>query len=292
MTSQTVNIENIYRRNFVLFLLDGILFTVAIGMMGSSTVIPDFVRRLTDSEVLIGLSSTLFSVGYTLPQLFVARYIVGYERKKWWFILPNIPTRFVILTFAIILGFSGTMQPTSILFLFLGCYAIAALGDGLVGVPWAEMTGSSLDERWRARFYGFMSAGGGLIMLAVTPLIALILGDTGPDFPDNYALLFGISGVLFVISIFPVIFVHELPGGKAAQSTPSMMSYLPKLGQLLKQDKSYRSVILAQVFTSLFLMAMPFYIGFNTTQHNSAYRARRLSLFYSPCKPSGILVAH
>ena len=266
MTSQTVNIENIYRRNFVLFLLDGILFTVAIGMMGSSTVIPDFVRRLTDSEVLIGLSSTLFSVGYTLPQLFVARYIVGYERKKWWFILPNIPTRFVILTFAIILGFSGTMQPTNILFLFLGCYAIAALGDGLVGVPWAEMTGSSLDERWRARFYGFMSAGGGLIMLAVTPLIALILGDTGPDFPDNYALLFGISGVLFVISIFPVIFVHELPGGKAAQSTPSMMSYLPKLGQLIKQDKSYRSVILAQVFTSLFLMAMPFYIGFSTTQ--------------------------
>lgn len=262
----TSNLEKTYRRNFALFLLDGILFTVALGMIGSTTVIPDFVGRLTDSKIIIGLSASLFSVGYTLPQLFVARYIVGFERKKWWFILPNIPTRFVILLFAIFVWFSSDNQSSTILFLFLGCYSIAALGDGLVGVPWADLTGSSLDERWRARFFGLMPAIGGLIMLAVAPLIALILSDSGPEFPNNYALLFGISGVLFVLSIFPVIFVTELQGGKAKENISTFSDYLPQLWRLLYQDKSYRGIIMAQVFTSLYLMAMPFYIGFGTTQ--------------------------
>lgn len=260
------NIENIYRRNFVFFLLDGILFTVALGILGSTTVIPDFVGRLTDSKIIIGVSASLFSVGYTLPQLFVARYIVGFERKKWWFIIPNIPTRFVILLFAILVWFMTDTQSSTILFLFLGCYSIAALGDGLVGVPWADLTGSSLDERWRARFYGLMPAGGGLIMLAVAPLIALILGDTGPEFPNNYALLFGISGMIFVISIFPVIFVTELPDSNAKEKVATFSEYLPQLWRLLHDNKLYRGIILAQVFTSLYLMAMPFYIGFGTTQ--------------------------
>ncbi len=111
--------ERIYRRNFFLFLSDGIFFSVAMGIIGPTTVIPDFIRHLTNSEVLIGLSSSLFDVGWTLPQLFIARYIVRFERKKWWFVGPNIPVRFVILTFAIITVLLGKDRPEAILLAFL-----------------------------------------------------------------------------------------------------------------------------------------------------------------------------
>ncbi|MCZ2094833.1 MAG: hypothetical protein LC121_00915 [Anaerolineae bacterium] len=129
--------ERIYRRNFVFFLTDGILFMLAMNIIGSTTIIPDFVRHLTDSEILIGLSGSLFDVGWTLPQLFIARYIVRFERKKWWFAGPNIPVRFVILIFAGITVLLGREQIGAILFAFLICYGIAAVGDGIVGVPWA-----------------------------------------------------------------------------------------------------------------------------------------------------------
>lgn len=258
--------EAVYRRNFVFFLLDGILFSVALGVIGATTVIPDFVRQLTDSEIIIGLSSSIFSIGYTLPQLFIARLIVNQERKKWWFILPNIPTRFVILLFAVLLWTQTDLGAEIVLIFFLFAYAVAALGDGLVGVPWADLTGSSLNEPWRARFYGLMSAGSGIIMLAVTPLIALILSDQGPAFPQNYAVIFAISGFLFVISILPVIFVQELTDSKPTQSPPAFREYMGKLLQLMKEDVAYRRIIASQALTSLYLMAMPFYIGFSTTQ--------------------------
>ena len=266
MAATKAQLEQTYRRNFFLFLADGILFTVAMGIIGPTTVIPDFVRRLTDSEILIGLSGSLFTIGFTLPQLFIARYIVRHARKKWWFVGPNIPVRFVILIFAVITVLLGSDKPGLILIAFLLCYSVAAFGDGLVGVPWADLIGTSLDSRWRARMFGIMSASGGLIMLAITPLIGAVLAAPSLGFPNNYALLFGAAGVLFVVSILPVIFVHELPGGKAVEKTPTFAEFLPDLGRVLRTDVPFRGMVVTQMLTSLFMMAAPFYIGFATVR--------------------------
>jgi MFS family permease len=258
--------DPIYRRNFPYFMLDNLLFTLAMSLIGTTTLIPDFIRHLTSSEVLIGFSSSLFDVGWALPQLFIARYIVRHERKKWWFVGPNIPVRFVILIFAILTVMLGKDRPDAILIAFLIAYSVAALGDGLVGVPWAVLAGTSLDNRWRARLFGWTTAISGVIMLGVSPLVGIALGSSGLAFPNNYALIFGASGLLFAISILPVIFVHELPGGKPEATTPSIRVFLPGLGKVLRQDTQFRAMIAARMLTSLFAMAGPFYIGFATVQ--------------------------
>lgn len=256
--------ERVYRLNFVYFLTDGILFTVAMGLMGSTTVIPDFVRRLTSSEILIGLSGSLFEVGWTLPQLFIARYIIRFARKKWWFVGPSIPVRFVMIIFGIATVLLGKDRPEAILLLFFICYGIAAVGDGIVGVPWADLSGTSLDSRWRARMFGLMSASAGVIMLLVSPLIGRVLGETA--FPNNYAILFGAAGVLFALSVVPILFIHELPGGKPVEKLPALSEFLPDLGRVLRTDRAFRGIIITRMLTTLFAMAGPFYIGFATQQ--------------------------
>ncbi|MCC6802030.1 MAG: MFS transporter [Anaerolineae bacterium] len=258
--------EKIYRRNFVFFLIDNVLFSVALSIISSTTVVPDFVRRLTDSEILIGLSGSLFMVGFTLPQLFIAHFIVRHERKKWWFVGPNIPVRFVILIFAGITAWLGGDHLELVLVVFFICYSIAAFGDGLVGVPWADLAGTSLDNRWRARMFGLTSAVTGVLMLLIAPLIGSVLGNPELPFPNNYAVLFGAAGVVFVISILPGLFFHELPGGKAVEKRPSLGEFLPQLGHLLRDDVPFRSFIVLRIFTSLFLMAAPFYVGYATVE--------------------------
>lgn len=260
--------ENTYRRNFGLFLIDGILFSVAMALLGTTTVIPDFVRNLTDSEILIGFSGSLFEIGWTLPQLFIARYIIRYERKKWWFVGPSIPVRFVMILFAVIIVLLGKDQPGAILGFFLICYGIIAVGDGVVGVPWADLTGTSLDARWRARMFGLMVAATGLIMLSARPLIAQILGEDGPGFPNNYAVLFGAAGVCFALSLIPILFLRELPGGKAVEKLPSFAEFIAELGHVLRTDGPFRAMMVTRMLTTLFMMAGPFYIGFATTKLN------------------------
>ena len=235
-------------------------------LIGATTVIPDFVRRLTSSEILIGLSSTLFEIGWTLPQLFIARYIVRFERKKWWFAGPNIPIQFIILIFAVVTVLLGKDRPGAILVAFFIAYGLAGLGDGIVGVPWADLIGTSLDNRWRARMFGLMSAISGVIMLIIASLIGLILSDAGPGFPNNYALLFGAAGLLFAISILPPLFLRELPGGKRVEKIPALSEFLPSLGRVLRTDGPFRAIVITRMLTSLFAMASPFYIGFATVQ--------------------------
>jgi MFS family permease len=258
--------EKVYRRNFGYFLTDNILFMVALGLLGSNTVVPDFVRHLTNSEILIGLSGTLFNVGWMLPQLLVARYVVGYARKKWLFVGPNLVVRFVVLIFAGIIVWLGRDRPGAVLIAFFICYGLAAFGDGLVGVPWADLVGTSLDNRWRARLMGLSTAAAGALMLLVAPLVGLVLGAQGPGFPNNYAVIFGAAGAAFAISIVPGLFFHELPGGEAVAQIPTLREFVPSLGRLLRTDAPLRAFVLTRVFSSLFMMAAPFYIGYATVE--------------------------
>jgi MFS family permease len=264
-TYTPVQREKVYRHNFPLFLMDSILFSLAMGILGPTTVIPDFVGQLTNSEILIGFSGSLFEIGWLLPQLFVARYLIRFENKKMWFIFPNIPSRLILLLFSGFVVWLGAGHPTAILIAFFICYSTAGIGDGIVGVSWADLIGTSLDARWRARLFGITSAVAGITMLlVVSPFIQKVLGDSGPDFPVNYALLFAASGSLFAISIIPTLFIRELPGGKAVSKVPSFSEFLPQLKEVLRTDAPFRSIVITRVLMALFAMASPFYIGFAT----------------------------
>lgn len=258
--------ESIYRRNFVVFLLDNVFFNIAYALMGTTTVIPDFVRQLTASEVLIGLFSSLFAIGNNSPQLFIARYILRLTRKKWLFILPNIPARTIMIVFAVIMVWLGRDQPHLILIAFFICYSIAAFGDGIVAVAWADIVGSSLDHRWRARMFGMTSAITGVVMLFLAPQVRKILGNPDLPFPNNYALLFGIAGGIFALSVVPSFFLREIVIDKVIVKMPSLSEFIPQMGQILRRDTAFRSFVAVRLLTSLFLMAAPFYIGYATTE--------------------------
>jgi MFS family permease len=265
MLSST-ELDRIYRRTFIYFLWDFVVFGVAISLIGASTVIPDFVRKLTDQEVVIALSGQMFEVGWLLPQLLVARYLMGVANKKWWFVAPNIPVRTFILIFGVLVAVLGPGRPTAILLAFLLLYGLAGIGDGLVGLPWVDLMGSSLDDKRRSRLFGLGNALIGVLMLGLAPLVGVILGDSGPDFPNNYALLFGVSGLLFFITLPMMMFIHELPGGKPSDTIPTLREYLPDLGRVLRDDGPFRAVIIARVLMAFFTLAAPFYVGFATEQ--------------------------
>ena len=212
--------DRIYRRNFLAFLADFVLFSVAFNLIGSTTVIPDFVRKLTGSEILIAFSSQMFEILWLMPQLLVARWLIRVENKKMWFAIPNIPVRTLMLFFAGIIVVVGAGHPGVLLGFFFLFYGMIAIGDGLVGVPWVDLMGSSLDNRRRARLFGLGNALLGVAVLGIAPVIHFVLSDNGPSFPNNYALLFFLAGIIFVITIPTGFLIHELPGGQSARNHP------------------------------------------------------------------------
>ena len=92
----------------------------------------------------------------------------------------------------------GKGRPGAILLAFLMSYGIAGFGDGIVGVPWADLTGTSLDERWRARMFGLMTAVVGIMMLGLAPVIGVPL----PLFSyGGSALVSALLGIGFLMNV-------------------------------------------------------------------------------------------
>ena len=69
-----------YRRNFLALLGDYVGFSVAMTFVGSTTVLPALAGYLTDSEIAVGLVSTVSTGAWMLPQLFFANMLINKPR--------------------------------------------------------------------------------------------------------------------------------------------------------------------------------------------------------------------
>jgi len=63
--------------------------------------------------------------------------------------------------------------------------------------------------------------------VGVIPLIGIVSAAQA-SFSKNYALIFAAAGLLFVLSILPVLFVHELPAANG-EKILSLGEFLPAL---------------------------------------------------------------
>ena len=73
-------IQKHFRHNFIVNVIDGAFFGLAMGMASTVTVIPLFVATLTDSTTLIGFIASLHIIGWQLPQILTASRVARLKR--------------------------------------------------------------------------------------------------------------------------------------------------------------------------------------------------------------------
>src|SRR5450432_1817983 len=227
------------RRNFILFFLDFALFGTAFTLIGNTTVVPDFVRHLTNSEQVIGFAGSIYSFSWLLPQLMFAQLINRSARRKPWLTFTTVPFRMVMAVMALSIALSGPSNQNAILLIFLTGYTLFAATDGLTTIVWADMIGGAMPERLRGVLFSagqFVVAFGALAMRAV---VRTLLGPNGPAFPQNYAQMFGIAAILFVLAGLCLALLVEEKSDAPAQVGPTFKEYFPYVGNVLRQDRAF-----------------------------------------------------
>jgi len=258
------------RRNFSLFLLDYIIFSSAFAMIGASTVVPDFVKRLTTDPHIIGFSGSLFNFFWLVPQLLMAQQINRLAKRSiilHWFAVP-LRLYFIILAALLLV----TSDATIILVGFLIAYALFAMGDGFITIAWADLLGSTLPKRARSMLYMVAQFSVAIAVLGSRELVRRLLAPDGPPFPRNFAYLFATAGVIFVVAGICLANIMDETILVTRQTGPTLRQLLPFLGTLLRTDKAFRDFARTRVLFDLATMATPFYIlfGENVLKLNSA----------------------
>jgi MFS family permease len=209
-------VERNFRWNAVWFILDFVLFGVGMAFFNQTTVLPTFVGKLTDSTVLIGLIATIQSGAWLLPQLFAASYVAGRARKRPYMVIPAFIGRPIYAVLAVLTVTIGASEPAVLLITFYVAMTIFGVTDALCSVPWYDIQGKAVPADRRGRLFGVAQVINGLLGVALGGVVGYILSLPSLTFPNNYALLFGIGTVAFLLGAGalsrirePVIATHE-----------------------------------------------------------------------------------
>lgn len=244
-----------YRWNFTVNLLDGASFWFGLSFISSSTIAPLFISKLTDSPIALGLLAVVAQGGWFLPQLFTANSVERLSRKKpvvvnLGFFLERLPV-WILIPAALLAPRSATLALT----LFLGGYAMHAVGAGVIATAWQDLIARCFPVEKRGRFMGittFIGTGMGALGAGLSAWLL----STFP-FPLNFAYTFSIAAVGITVSWAFLALTRE-PVQPARGERQSTRQFWDKLRGIVAQDHNFRRFLVARILLALAAMGQGF----------------------------------
>ncbi len=252
--------------NFLAFGMDYIFFAVGLGFINLNTVLPTFAVLLGSSPAVVGTLITVLLLFWSLPQLAAGNIISRFERKKPFLVTVAFAGRPMVMLLAGLIALTRAQPPWLILLALIVAFALFLGSDGFAALAWFDILGRSFPPEKRAGYISLWQVGKAVVLLGVAAVVGFALSERGPAFPYNYALLFGLAGVCFIISAVAISRLHERPAqeGEATTTIIAWRDFARHLIALWQQDSRLRLITLARVCFSLSTMASPFYILYAT----------------------------
>ena len=249
-----------YRRNFIAGVVHGTFFQASAAFSSIYTVLPSLVALLTPVAAAVGLMATLQNIGQVIPQLYTAFLIDGRKRKKPW-LVAIITIRFLSLTLLAWLTYQyGLTQPGLVLAALIVLFGLFSFIGGMGTVVYADIFARAIPARRRGRFSGTKQLLGYLLAILAGYVVKWILEQPiRIPFPNNYAIILGLSAATLAIALIGFILIKEPPSSsKRLLSSPRAL--LPVSMQLLKHSRNLRLLLLTQSLTVLSLALAPFFV--------------------------------
>lgn len=248
-----------YRRNVAAFLADIGGFGAGIGFIHPVTVMPVLVRQLTSSALVVGLMTTVWIGGFLLPQLWAGRWLSDKPRKLpyvVWFI--NIG-RLGLLVPALL---CALVSPSNANVLLIGLFAgiiIFRVTDAIASVGWYDILSRAIPANRRGRVLGAGQILAGLGAMVSALVVRWALGTVGPEFPRNFALLFGLTMIGMAISSIAIMSLVEPEDSAGTQPSPKD-DFIAHASHILRTDRAFRTLITVRLLSGLTGLAVPFYV--------------------------------
>ncbi|MBN1979562.1 MAG: MFS transporter [Anaerolineae bacterium] len=259
-----------YRRNFAALLVDYFTFGIAMNFFNPNSLLPAFVGELTNSALVIGSVSSVFSGSWLLPQLIAARIINDKPRKKP-YLLGGLSGRVMFWIIALGLGLGlGQKSPAAMLALFFTCLTAWAISDGIASVAWFEIMAGAIPSKRRGRLLGTAQVLSGLGGIGAGVLIGQIL--THLSFPDKYTLTFALASTLLIPSTIALFTLREVPSEAIPEATSEPAEKEPRLKRLIAwlrvpfTNPAFRHLMICRIMVGMMGLATPFYVQHATKE--------------------------
>ena len=249
------------RRNFVFALLQGTFMRINLTFADASTVLSVFIYKLTQSDLMVGLTGSMLTAGWMWPQLLISNLLEHRPRKMPFYALGmSIRVLSWLAIFCCTLGI-GTENPVLLSTYFLGLYFLSTSAMGVSTLPYMDIISKAIAPNRRARFFSLRQLCGGFFAIWVGFLVRAVLSDemqTSLGFPNNYALLFICSMSAALLSFISFLGVRE-PIHPVHPTRQPIWQHLKQGPHFLRTDPNYRRFLFFRICLHFSGMATPFY---------------------------------
>jgi len=242
--------EKGFDRNYWALTLEGAAFVGGMPMLSASGVVALFIDTMTGSKALVGLAVTIQALSLLLGQLLCAPY-VGSIRN-----IPGFMFKFMLLRAlpilmgaTLFLGADGLVAAS----IFLLLYGAFWLSDGVVTMPWGELSARAIKPELRGHMMGMQITLGGLASLLTGLLLTWLLSTPRLTEQHRFGTIFIIASTILLISLFFIRLVKD-PSPVAVPAKLDIRRYYSKIPAIIKASKPLQYALLAR---------MPGYIGFS-----------------------------
>jgi MFS family permease len=244
-----------YRWNFTATVLDGAAFWFGFSFASSSTIMALYVSKLTPSPLAIGLLAVIAQAGWFLPQLFTANMVEHLARKKpvvvnLGFFLERLPTWFWVVAALV-----AARSPELALIVFFVSFAWHNLGAGAAATAWQDLIARCFPVNRRGRMLGTTMFIGAAVGVAGSGLSAWLLETYA--YPLNFAYTFAIAAGAITLSWLFLALTRE-PVQEVTVPPKSNRQYWSGLPHIIRQDRNFRSFLIARMLMALGSMGVGF----------------------------------
>ena len=244
------------RRNILALGLDHGLFMVGLAFASQTTILPAFAAWLGAPNVVIGAIPAVMTLGWFLPQLFMAAHTAALPRKLPFVVRWTVVERLPFPALALVAFLLAERAPALALVLTLLMLLVMTVTGGALMPAWLDVIGGAVPAALRGRFFGLSALGAGLAGLGASALTAHALATLPPS--AGYGFCFVGASVCMLVSYVALLYVRE-PPGRAAAPRVALRDHLARVPGLLRRDRNL-SWFLAARSTAIFgQMAVGFY---------------------------------
>lgn len=247
------------RRNIIAIISDVAFFMTGFACLDPTTVMPQFLRQLGASPLIIGLVGGLRLLVLFGPQPYVAHRIHGRSHVKPFLVKACMIGRLPMFLLFLLVWFHGSNH-TLALWAFVLFNLLFLVSDGFSIVPWLELIGKVVPANIRGRFFGAMQTISSLASLSAPLLVSTILSMRSLAFPRNYALLILLSATGLLLSLLMLLLIREPPSPPHDDADRSLREHLRRIPQLWHQDQALRKVLITQFLLAGSGFASSFYV--------------------------------
>ncbi|MBN1300176.1 MAG: MFS transporter [Melioribacteraceae bacterium] len=231
------------KKNFMLNLFDGAVFSFAMGFVSMTTVLPVYVKQIGGSNIEVGMIQVIWTLGFNLPQIFIANYTSNQPFKKMIMIKTALAQRLPWLLLAIIsfIIASGMVRETGLLLFFL-VYALAAIGGGINLPAWFDLFAKITPVMIRGKQFAYRMTLGAMLGVAAGWFTKYLLDNMGTQY--GYTILFLTAFLITMISYLLLLqLVEEEPN--YPKRNIKYKEFFVNLPVILKTKHNYRNFLIA-----------------------------------------------